>query len=149
MSKSGWADSLDESWLQVRDFEGEGFKPLITFDGWHVAILRYLCDIRPERIATMERHTETDEVFVLTKGRGILLVGGNGSEVEGVFSKSMSIGTIYNVRCSVWHTILLSQDASVLVMENRNTGKQNSESAGLTSRQRAAILDLAKRAALD
>ena len=36
-------------------------------------------------------------------------------------------GLIYNVRQAVWHAIHVSEDALVLIVENSNTGKVNSE----------------------
>jgi hypothetical protein len=67
---------MDARLLQIREFQGEGFQPLIYSGGWRVAILHSEEDMRAEGIATMERHTETDEVFVLTRGKGVLLTGG-------------------------------------------------------------------------
>ena len=72
----------------------------------------------------MERHKKTDEVFVLVKGWGILIIGGNGQKVERVFPQVMEIGKVYNVRVNTWHTILLSRDASVLLMEERSTTRR-------------------------
>ena len=38
----------------------------------------------------------------------------------------MEAGKIYNVRRNTWHTVLLSREASVLIVENRDTGEANS-----------------------
>jgi len=130
---SGWGNSMDEAWLQIHSYEGEGFQPLVAFNGWRVAILNYLDDIHPERNNTMERHTETDEVFVLTKGKGVLIIGGNGSQVDAIHSQTLEIGKICNVRRNTWHTILLSRDASVLIVEKRDTGEPNSEYTSLSA----------------
>ncbi len=62
---------MDERLLQIRDHQGEGFQPLVYFGSWRVAILRPRADTRAEGITVMERHTQTDEVFVLTRGRGV------------------------------------------------------------------------------
>ncbi|MEW6028945.1 MAG: hypothetical protein ACOYZ8_18110 [Chloroflexota bacterium] len=140
---------MDESLLEVRSFEGSGYQPLIDYGAWRVAILRYLDDIQPDRIDKMERHTETDEVFVLLRGRGMLLMGGNGARVDGIHPQMMESGKLYNVKRSAWHTILLSRDASILLVENRDTGGHNSESAGLNAKQRRRVLELAKQASFD
>ena len=144
MCKSGWENRMDERFLQIREFQGDGFQPLIYFGGWRVAILRFEEDTRAEGIATMERHTETDEVFVLTRGKGVLLIGGDGAKVDGVSPAPMEPGKIYNVRCNVWHAILLSRDASILIVENHDTGSGNSEYMQLTRQQCAQIVDIAK-----
>jgi len=138
---------MDERLLQIRDYQGNGFQPLIYFGGWRVAILRSREDTRADGIAMMERHTETDEVFVLTRGKGVLLIGGNGAQVEAVLPESLEAGKIYNVRCNVWHAILLSREASVLIVENGDTGIANSEYLQLTAQQRDMIRALKDREA--
>lgn len=140
---------MDESLLEVRSFEGSGYQPLVDFGAWRVAILRYLDDIQPDCINRMERHTETDEVFVLLRGRGVLLIGGNGAQVGAIHPQVMESGKIYNVKRSAWHTILLSRDASVLLVENRDTGGHNSESARLNPEQRRQILAFAKQGSFE
>ncbi len=134
---------MDEQLLEIRDYEGEGYQPLVDYGTWRVAILRFLDGLQPERQSSMERHTETDEVFVLTKGKGMLIMGGNGMQIDGIYPQIMEIGKIYNVKRNAWHTVLLSRDASVLLVENCNTDKHNSEYADLSNEQRKLIVDIA------
>lgn len=110
-----------------------------------MAILRPGDDTPAEGIRSLERHRETDEVFVLTEGRGVLLIGGNGPGVERIVSEAMHPGKIYNVRRNVWHGILLSREASVLIVENRETDTANSEYEELTTSQRSSIRDIEVR----
>lgn len=133
---------MDEELLQIRAYDGPGFKPLVAFGAWRVAILNFLEQLVPERIDSMERHTETDEVFVLLCGQGVLVLGGNCDNVDGIYSQPMQPGVIYNVKRDAWHTILLSRDASVLLVENQDTGEQNTEYASLTPDHRRLILEL-------
>jgi len=39
----------------------------------------------------------------------------------------MEQGKVYNVRKGVWHHIVLEKDSKVLVIENSNTAKENTE----------------------
>ncbi|HUI88954.1 MAG TPA: hypothetical protein VLX61_09535 [Anaerolineales bacterium] len=135
---------MDESLLEIRDYDGEGFKPLISFESWRVAMLRYLDDLEPDHIDSMERHNETDEVFVLLRGRGTLILGGNGDKCRGVLLQPMDSGRIYNVKRGAWHTVLLSRDASVLLIENCDTDEHNSEYDVLSPDQRAEIAKAAR-----
>jgi ureidoglycolate hydrolase len=132
---------MDQRYIEILEYIGEGYKPLVDYGEWRVAVLRYIDEIQPDRIKEMERHTETDEVFVLFHGNGVLLVGGSGSQVDAIYPQVMEYGKLYNVKRNVWHTILLSRDASVLLVENRNTSKINSEYFSLTSEQREAVLE--------
>jgi ureidoglycolate hydrolase len=138
---------MDERLLQIRDYQGEGFRPIVGFGAWRVAVLRPRADTRAEGITMMERHNQTDEVFVLIRGKGVLLLGGNGPQLEGVLEASMEHGKIYNVRCNVWHAVLLDRDASVLIVENRETGTDNSEYLPLTAAQRSLIREIEQREA--
>ncbi len=67
---------MDNETLEIKQYTGEGYQPLIDFDTWRVAILRWAEGSLPENIETMERHTQTDEVFVLTGGSGDPRPGG-------------------------------------------------------------------------
>lgn len=132
---------MDERMLEIRDHQGQGYKPLVDYGEWRVAMLRYLDDIQPDRINSMERHLDSDEVFVLLRGKGVLILGGTGLKIEGIFSQIMEQGVIYNIKRGTWHTILLSRDASVLLVENRDVDVHNSEYSQLTTEQRLLILE--------
>jgi ureidoglycolate hydrolase len=136
---------MDETLLEIRDYQGEGYQPLVDYCDWRVAILRYLDELQPERIDSMERHTETDEVFVLLLGQGVLIMGGCEAQVEHIYPQVMERGKIYNVKRNAWHTILLSRDASVLLVENRDTGNHNSEVTRLSGEIRHSILEQARQ----
>jgi mannose-6-phosphate isomerase-like protein (cupin superfamily) len=136
---------MDKNVLDIQFFDGIGYKPLIDFNDWRVAILRYIDELQPDRIEQMERHVETDEVFVLLQGRGTLLLGGNGPALDGVHPQPMEPGKLYNVKRNAWHSVLLSKDASVLLVENRDTARENSEYAQLTADQRKIVVEIAQR----
>ncbi len=134
---------MDETLLEIRNWPGQGYKPLIDFGHWRVAILRHQDALQPDRIDSMERHVETDEVFVLVQGRGILMIGGRGPRIDGIRAQVMQTGEIYNVKRSVWHTILLTRDASVLIVENADTGQANTEFDVLAPELRRLIIETA------
>jgi hypothetical protein len=136
---------MDESVLEIREYKGEGYKPLVDYASWRVAILRYIDELEPDRIEALERHTETDEVFVLLHGQGVLLMGGNAATVNAIVPQTLEPGKLYNVKRNAWHSTLLSRDASVLIVENRDTNESNSEYARLTSEQKRSILEIASR----
>ncbi len=108
-------------------------------------MLRFENGLLPEQQSSMERHMETDEVFVLTKGEGTLILGGNGSEPASLALQPMEIGKVYNIRCGAWHTVSLSRDAAVVITENRDTTRENSQYAELTWEQRRWIVEAITR----
>lgn len=136
---------MEEKLLEIREFTGPGYQPVIDFETWRVAILNYLDEIDPERITFMERHNETDEVFVLVKGQGILFLGEGEMGVEKIHPQVMQSGKIYNVKKSVWHTVVLSRDGSVLIVENRDTSQENSDYSKLNPKLRSSLIETARQ----
>lgn len=134
--------ALDESLLQVVEYGGEGYLPLIDYADWRVAILRYIDELEPQNITTMQRHDETDEVFVLLAGRCILFLGAGAEQVTDIHPQDMEPLKLYNVKKGCWHTHTLSRDATVLIVENRDTTDRNSPEIALDAGQRAQLIEL-------
>ena len=111
------------SLIDVKEYTGTDFKRLVESDSWSVAMLRY--SDRFSKFEVLERHLKTDEVFVLQTGRATLCVRNDTTgKTETAELESLRV---YNVPRGVWHHIVVSEDASVLVVENRNTSKDNTE----------------------
>jgi len=133
---------ISDKLLEVLDHTKEGYSPVVDFAAWRVALLNYSKDLLPENITAMQRHNETDEVFVLLRGRCMLFIGEGDKKVTDIFAENMKPFKIYNVKKSVWHTHTLSTDAKVLIVENRNTTLDNSPFSSLTDSQKAKIAEL-------
>jgi hypothetical protein len=119
--------------IEIKGFEGQGYEPLVDFGTWRVAALRYLDEIAPDHINSMERHTATDEVFVLAKGIGMLVLGGNSKRVDEIQTIIMEIGKVYNIKVNCWHNIILSEDAHVIIIENQDTNDKNTDHCQLSN----------------
>ena len=137
--------AIDEKLLEIREFTGIGYQPLVYFNSWRVAIMNYIDEIQPEQIKMVERHKETDEVFVLLQGKGILFLGDGELELEGLYAQVMEPRKIYNVKQKVWHSVVLSRDGSVLIVENRDTDVKNTDYSSILPSHHQFILDLARR----
>jgi len=135
---------MDERLLEIRQFSGKGYQPLIDFNTWRIAILRWEGTFPPGNIKSMERHTQTDEVFVLLEGEALLILGGNGVGVDGIYPQKLETCKMYNVKQNAWHTILLSKDVSILIVENCDTGVENTEYFALTQVQKQDIISLSR-----
>ena len=137
--------ALGENFLEIRAFSGPGYAPLVDFSQWRVALLCFIDELLPEQLDRMQRHDQTDEVFVLLAGRCILFLG-DGREVAGtIHAVDMEPQKIYNVKRGCWHTHTLSRDASVLIIENRDTGAVNSPTLMLDRTQQSLLVDLTGR----
>lgn len=134
--------TISEKLLEVRDHNKEGYSPLVDYESWRVAILNFSNDLLPGNIKAMQRHNETDEVFVLLAGRCILFIGDGDDKITDIFAENMQPYKLYNVKKSVWHTHTLSRDAKVLIVENRDTTFDNSPFCSLTAPQQKMTADM-------
>lgn len=107
--------------LKILSYDKEGYDATFTFDSWIVAFINYSERFDPKGLTYLERHNESDEVFILTEGSATMLIGEVGERVE------MEKNKIYAVRKGQWHGIVVSKDAKVIVVENSNTTRENSD----------------------
>jgi hypothetical protein len=135
-------ENIDEHLLEIRSYEGAGYQPLIDYDKWRVAILRYCDELLPERISAMQLHNETDEIFVLLEGRCILFQGEGNNTITSITGIDLEPRKIYNVKLGAWHSHTLNNEASVLIVEHRDTTIQNSSKMILNDDQRRQIADI-------
>ncbi len=134
---------MNTTLLEISDYTGEGYRPLIDYGQWRVAILRYIDELLPENLGKMQRHDETDEVFVLLSGRCLLFLGEGDEAVEAIHAQDMQPLKLYNVKRGAWHTHTLDEAATVLIVENRDTTAANSPEIELNADQRQHIIELA------
>ncbi len=135
---------LPESLIEIREHNGPDYKPLVDYQAWRVALMNYTPDLTPDKINRMQKHTETDEVFVLMAGRCILFIGEGLEAVTKVHAVDMEPYKLYNVKRGVWHSHTFSEDARVLIVENRDTVVENSPFVGLSGEQCKEIVELTK-----
>ena len=136
---------VPETLLEIREHNSVGYLPLIDYGTWRVAILRFIDELLPQNLGKMQRHDETDEVFVLLAGRCILFVGEGTKQVSEIYAQDMEPLKLYNVKRGCWHTHTLSADASVLIVENRDTTTHNSPRIPLDKNQRERIVELTRQ----
>ncbi|MCD4687402.1 MAG: hypothetical protein K8S97_15845 [Anaerolineae bacterium] len=131
--------------LEISAFAGDGYQPLVDYGDWRVAMLRYHPELEANVLTTMQRHNETDEVFVLLSGHCILFLGEGANQVTTIHAADMVPLQLYNVKRGAWHTHTLSNDASVLIVENRDTVVENSPVVSISAVQQAEIVRLTQQ----
>ena len=134
-----------ESLIEIREHNEPGYMPLIDYQSWRVALLNYTADYLPEKINRMQKHTETDEVFVLLEGRCILFLGEGDESVTNVHAVDMELYKLYNVKKGVWHSHTFSEDAKILIVENCDTVYENSPFVDLSATQQRRLLELTRK----
>jgi len=94
-------------------------------------------------IDMLERHNQTDELFVLTDGSCTLV---SAEETPGglVFAKTeMEPNQVYSIPRSMWHNTITKKDTKMILIEDSNTGAANSDFYKLNEQEIAAIQKIA------
>lgn len=112
--------------MDIYSYNGEDFKAVLTTEKWKIGLLKY--SERFSKLCVWERHMKTDEVFVLLEGNACLHIKDSNEKVS---QTQMEKGFVYNVPKCEWHHIVVSPDALVLVVENSDTSKENTEKVTL------------------
>lgn len=130
---------MKKEYIDISSYKGEGYLPMIDYESWRVAILRYIDELEIQNLDNMQKHDETDEVFILLEGNCTLFVGGNGDQVGEIEAVAMEPLQLYNVKRGVWHTHTLDRKATVLIVENQDTCDANSPKQLLNEEQRLEL----------
>ena len=131
--------------LEIHEYGGEGYLPLVDFESWRVAMLNDAKGHDASKIKTVQRHNETDEVFVLLSGRCVLFVASCDEVPRDVHGELLQPLKVYNVPKGCWHTHLLEDDTHVLIVENRETTAANSPHYELNDELKRQLTESAKK----
>ena len=135
---------MNEKWIETKEYRGPAYVPVVDYDAWRVAIMRYCDDLLVDNLCYMQKHDETDEVFVLLEGKCILYAAGEGETLEEIEGIDLEPLKVYNVKKGIWHTHALSEDATVLIVENRDTDDSNSPRLDMNSEEKEALIRISK-----
>ena len=130
--------------IEIFEHNEADYKPLVDYQSWRVALMNYTPDLKPENIHRMQKHTQTDEVFVLLKGHCILYLGEGMDVVGRIHAVDVELYKIYNVKRGTWHSHTFSADAKVLIVENRDTVNENSPFIEISASARSEIVRLTR-----
>lgn len=122
--------------IETHKWDGEGFQPLVEYGAWLVALMNWEQRFDPTAIGRVERHNETDEVFVLLQGRSVLYI----VDDQSINSVDMQPGVLYNVPAGTWHNVVGTRDVKWLIVENNNTSYDNTEFRQLYTREMDDLL---------
>lgn len=104
-----------------------GYRSLMHYNDWRVAILNYIDDCSIDEVRYFEAHLKTDEVFVLLDGEVTLFFADiDENQIINYSTVKLQKEKIYNVKKGVYHTQIMSKDAKLLIVEDKDTGDDNS-----------------------
>jgi hypothetical protein len=141
---------IDPSLIEISEFREPGYRPLVDFGAWRVAVLNGLDELLPENIPWFQKHDETDEVFALLAGRCVLFAIEGGApeggplDPERIRAVDMEPLRLYNVKRGVYHSHALEPGSTVLIVENRDTTDGNSPIVASDATVRARTASLAR-----
>lgn len=107
--------------IEIYDYLGDNYKTAMRFGSWRVAYLNQGDEFSEENFKRIERHNQSDEVFVLLSGSATLIIGEELNRIK------MQPHKLYNVPKGVWHHIFTSANSSVLIVENEDTSPENTD----------------------
>jgi ureidoglycolate hydrolase len=114
--------------LKAYEYAGAGMTRVYENEKWMVGIKNWKPANDITGIDCLERHNETDELFVLLAGSCTLLTAtekpGGGLDIK---ATAMERNKVYNIPRSLWHNTVTTQGTKLILVEDSSTGAANSE----------------------
>ncbi len=130
--------------ITVHEFSGEGMRRVFENQKWMVGIKNWKPANDIAGIDMLERHNRTDELFVLAAG-SCTLVCAEETPDGLVFDKvEMEPCRVYCIPATMWHNTVTQKDTKMILIEDSNTGMNNSDIYRLSEAQIAAIQKLVR-----
>ena len=126
-------------------FEGEGMTRVFENEKWMVGIKNWKPMNDIANINNLERHNETDELFILLSGRCTLLYANETAEGLDIRAVDMEPLKVYNIPRSLWHNTVTEKDTKLALIEDSSTGSANSDCIDLTEDQIRFVHELLGR----
>jgi hypothetical protein len=120
--------------------QGQGFRPLKDHGSWRIAQLSFDPTVNAlDSLASLGRHFETEEAFLLLQGGAVMVSAGTQDRPGSFEAVRFVAGSIYVVRQRQWHAAVLKPGSRLLIVENRDTGADNSENHSLSTEEKLEI----------
>jgi len=126
--------------LELYIIKDEGYHAFLIRKGWQVAKLNSSKSLKVENIKQLDMHNYTDEVFLLTKGKTVLITAKFNNNKTKFKLDFMKPGVIYNVPVKTWHNIAMNDDCEVVIVENDNTHISDFEFIDLSDEMRIELI---------
>lgn len=126
------------------EFAGEGMQRVFENEKWTVGIKNWKPANDITGIDMLERHNQTDELFVLVAGACTLISAEETAEGMKFRKVVMEPNKVYNIPATLWHNTITCRDTKMILIEDSNTSMANSDIYPLKPEEIAEIQALAK-----
>lgn len=125
--------------LEIHSHEGIGYVRLFHCRGFRVAMLNHYPGLGIADISNFQKHSQTDEAFILLKGSCTLFLAED-ETLQNIHAVPLESGKVFNVKQGTYHAHILSEDASVLIVEAEDTCEENSPYVLIDEAARARLI---------
>lgn len=124
------------------EFTGEGMSRVYENEKWTVGIKNWKPANDITGIDCLERHNQTDELFVLISGACTLVYANETEQGLSFESVNMEPMKVYNIPATLWHNTITKKDTKMILIEDSNTSMDNSDIFNLSEEQINKIKEL-------
>ncbi len=129
--------------IAVYEFAGEGMQRVFENEKWTVGIKNWKPANDVTGIDCLERHNNTDELFVLVEGACTLIYANESKEGLEFGVVNMQPNKVYNIPATLWHNTITQKDTKMILIEDSITSMNNSDILELDEGQIVKIRSLA------
>lgn len=118
----------------VYENNGEGIRCVYKNSKWLVCIKNWKPDNDIAGLAHLEIHHSTDEQFILSAGKAILVTAKrNKDKFENIVLTLMEKGKVYNVPEETWFYSITQKDTKMMYVQDAGCSMDNSALCDLTA----------------
>ncbi|MDX9826676.1 MAG: cupin [Spirochaetia bacterium] len=128
--------------IKSYEFSGEGMTRVYENAKWMVGIKNWKPANDISGIDCLERHNETDELFILLSGNCTLLSGVQTAQGLQITTTKMEPMRVYNIPKGLWHNTVTTKDVKLILVEDSATSAANSEILPLKTEHIAVVKEL-------
>lgn len=121
--------------ILIHEFQQQGMNRVYENPHWMVGIKNWKPMNDIAGIDRLERHNETDELFILLNGRCTLLFANETAEGLQIEYLPMEPMKVYQIPAGLWHNTVTQKDTKLALIENSNTCSDNSDELPLAPEQ--------------
>lgn len=121
--------------IQSYEFSGQGMSRVYENEKWTVGVKNWKPMNDISGIDRLERHNETDELFVLLQGKCTLVFANDNHDGIMIDYVRMEPFKVYNIPKALWHNTITEQNTKLLLIEDSSTSSQNSNEMMLSTDQ--------------